>query len=271
MPVARVGDINLYYEIQGSGDPLLLIMGYAFSSGHWFVIRDRLAEEYRVILYDNRGTGRSDKPDIPCTAEMMAEDAVGLLEVLGVERANIFGVSMGGMIAQEIALNYPKHLKNLILGCTSCGGPKAVQMTPDTVAFMYDPERANQTEEEKARNTVPWLCSRDFIDNNPAVFRRFIGIFTEYPTPPHSLVCQMNVLMTFDSYDRLPQIAAPTLVICGARDRLIPSENSRILASRIPGAELSVIENAEHAFITDSADESARIMLQFLKKHSKHG
>jgi pimeloyl-ACP methyl ester carboxylesterase len=178
---------------------------------------------------------------------------------------------MGGMIAQEFALRYPKHLKNLILGCTSYGGPRAVQMTPDAMAFLYDPERANQSEEEKALSTVPWLCNQDFIDNNPAVFKRFIAIFTEYPTPPHSLVCQMNVLMTFDSYDRLPQITAPTLVICGAEDRLIPSGNSNILASRIPGAELAIIENAEHAFITDSVDKSTRIILQFLKKHSKHG
>ena len=271
MPVASVGGINLYYEIKGRGDPLLLIMGYGFSSSHWFVIRDRLSEEYRVILFDNRGTGRSDKPDMPYTAKMMAGDVVGLIDVLGIGAANVFGISMGGMIAQEFALSYPKYLKNLILGCTSCGGPKAVQISPDAVALWRDPDWANQSEEEKALGTVPWLCNQDFIDNNPAVFKRFIAIFTEYPTPQHSLVSQMNVLMTFDSYDRLPQITAPTLVICGARDRLMPSENSKILASGIPGAELSIIENAEHAFIIDSADESARIILQFLKKHSKHG
>jgi len=269
MPVAKVGDINLYYEIHGSGDPLVLIMGYGFRGGHWFAIQDKLAKERRVIVFDNRGTGRSDKPDIPYTAKMMAADVAGLLDVLGIGSASVFGVSMGGMIAQEFALRYPGRLDNLILGCTSCGGTRAVQVTPEAVAFLFDPERAKLSEEEKARGTIPWLWNKEFVDNNPDAIKRFIATSAEYPTPPHSLVCQGNAIMTHDTYDQLDRIKTPTLVIAGASDRLIPCENSRVLASRIKGAELVMIENAGHGFITDSTEKASNIVLDFLRRHPK--
>ena len=267
MSIAKVGNINLYYEIYGEEDPLLLIMGYGSNSGHWFVIRDRLAKTHRLIMFDNRGTGRSDKPDIPYTAEMMTGDITGLLDATGIGATNVFGVSMGGMIAQEFALNYPRRVKSLILGCTSCGGPNAIKSTPEATAFLFDPERAKLTNEEKAYSTIPWLWNQDFIDKHPEAVKRYVATTTEHPTPPHAYICQGNFIMTFNSYDRLPEIKAPTLVICGAQDRLVPHENSKILASRITDSELVILENAGHGFISDSAEESSNIILQFLKRH----
>ncbi len=269
MSIVKVGDVNLYYEIHGEGEPLLLIMGYGSNCGHWFVIRDRLVKEHRVIMFDNRGTGRSDKPDIPYTAEMMTGDIIGLLDCIGIGATNVFGVSMGGMIAQEFALRYPGRVKNLILGCTSCGGPNAIRSTPEAAAFLFDPERAKLTDEEKAYSTIPWLWNQDFIDENPEAVKRYVATTTEHPTPLYAYMCQANFLMTFNSYDRLPEIKAPTLVICGDKDRLIPFENSQILASRIAGSELVILENAGHGFISDSAEESSKIILQFLKRHRK--
>jgi pimeloyl-ACP methyl ester carboxylesterase len=267
MPIAKVGDINLYYEIHGDGEPLLLIMGYGSNCGHWFVIRDRLAKEHQLIMFDNRGTGRSDKPDIPYTSEMMTGDITGLLDAIGIGATNVFGVSMGGMIAQEFVLNYPQRVKKLVLGCTSCGGPNAAGSTPEATAFLFDPERARLSNEEKAYSTIPWLWNKDFIDKHPEAVKRYVVTTTEHPTPPHAYICQGNFIMTFNSYDRLQEIKAPTLVICGDQDRLIPYENSRILASRIPGSELVILENAGHGFISDSADESSKVILQFLKRH----
>lgn len=269
MSVVKVGDVNLYYEIHGEGEPLLLIMGYGSNCGHWFVIRDRLVKEHRVIMFDNRGTGRSDKPDIPYTAEMMTGDIIGLLDCIGISVTSIFGVSMGGMIAQEFALRYPGRVKNLILGCTSCGGPNAVRSTPEAAAFLFDPERAKLTDEEKAYATIPWLWNQDFIDAHPEAVKRYVATTTEHPTPPHAYMCQANFLMTFNSYNRLPKLKAPTLVICGDKDRLIPFENSQILASRIDGSELVILKNAGHGFISDSAEESSRTIIQFLKRHGK--
>lgn len=267
MSVAKIGDINLYYEVHGEGEPLLLIMGYGSNSGHWFVIRDRLAKEHRLIMFDNRGTGRSDKPDIPYTAEMMTGDIIGLLDAIGIGATNVFGVSMGGMIAQEFTLRYPGRVKRLILGCTSCGGSNAVRSTPEATAFLFNPERAKLTDEEKAYSTIPWLWKQDFIDKHPEAVKRYVATTTEHPTPPYAYMCQANFVLTFDSYDRLPEIKAPTLVICGAEDRLIPSENSQILASKIVDSELVILENAGHGFISDSAEESSKMILQFLKRH----
>jgi len=271
MSTAKVGDINIYYEIHGDGEPLLLIMGYGSNSGHWFAILDKLAKEHQVIIFDNRGTGRSDKPDTPYTAEMMTGDIIGLLDARGIGATNVFGVSMGGMIAQEFALSYPERLKSLILGCTSCGGPKAIRSTPEATAFLFDPERAKLSDEQKAYSTIPWLWNKDFIDKNPEAVKRYVTTTTKQPTPPYAYICQGNFIMTFNSYDRLPEIKAPTLVICGAKDRLIPPENSKILASRIPDTDLKILENAGHGFITDTTEESSKIILGFLQGHSKGG
>ena len=266
MPFTKVGDVNIYYEIHGVGEPLLLIMCYGSNSCHWFAIRDKLADEHRLIIFDNRGTGRSDKPDIPYTGEMMVGDIIGLLDELNIGRANVFGVSMGGMLAQELTLRYPDRVRNLILGCTSCGGPHAVPSTPEAVTFLFDQNRAQMTQEEKAHSTIPWLWTREFIDKNPEAVKRYVVTTTERPTPLYAYSCQGNFLMGFNSYDRLPEVKARALVICGEQDRLIPPQNSRILASRIPGAELVVLKNAGHGFITDSAEDCSRIILQFLKR-----
>jgi len=271
MSIAKVGDINLYYEVHGKGEPLVLIMGYRASNVGWFLIQDKLAREHRVIIFDNRGTGRSDKPEIPYTTKMMAADVVGLLDVLGIGAANVFGHSMGGAIAQEFALNYPDRLNNLILGGTSCGGSKGVLPTTEAMAFLLDPELAKMSAADRIRAMVPWLWNKEFADNNPAAIERYIALASEYPTPPHASVSQQNAMMTHDTYDRLPDIKAPTLVIAGSKDRSVPSENSKLLASRIPNAEVAIIENAGHEYFDDSADKASKIILDFLRRHSKAG
>ncbi len=269
MSFAKVGDINLYYEVHGKGEPLVLVMGYGLHGGHWYAIRDKLAREYRVIVFDNRGTGRSDKPEMPYTAKMMAGDVVGLLDALDIGAANVFGISMGGMIAQEFALNYPDRLNNLILGCTFCGGTKAIPLDPECVAFFSNPELYTLSIEDMARATIPWLWNKEFIENNPAASERFIATCCEYPTPLQTFMSHQNAILTHDTYDRLPDIKAPTLIIAGSGDRQIPYENSKLLASMIPNAELAIIENAGHVFFTDSAEKTVKIVLDFLRRHSK--
>ncbi|MBC8274321.1 MAG: alpha/beta fold hydrolase [Chloroflexi bacterium] len=269
MPTARVGDVNIYYESQGDGEPILLIMGYGLYSAHWTTLIPPLSREYRVISFDNRGTGRSDKPEIPYTIRMMADDAKGVLDAVGVGSAHVFGVSMGGMIAQEFALNYPDRLRSLMLGCTFCGGAKAIPPTPEALAFLTNPEMAKLPVEEQARVTVPWLWTQEFIDKNPEAVELFVDITSKYPTPPHGYACQAQAIAFHDTYERLPQIAAPTLVITGDADRIIPTENSRILASQIPDAELVILENSGHGFISDAEAESNRAILDFLRRHSE--
>jgi pimeloyl-ACP methyl ester carboxylesterase len=269
MPTVKVGDINIYYESHGDGEALLLIMGYGQYSAHWATLIPPFSREYRVISFDNRGTGRSDKPDIPYTMKMMADDAKGLLDDIGVDSAHVFGVSMGGMIAQEFAVNYPDKVKSLILGCTLCGGTKAILPTPEALSFLTGPEMAKLSVEERARVTVPWLVSQEFTDKNPEAVELYVAITSKYPTPIHGFACQAQAIAFHDTYDRLPQITAPTLLIVGSADRIIPAENSRIIASRIPNAELVVLENAGHGFFIDAEAEAASIILDFLRRHSK--
>jgi 3-oxoadipate enol-lactonase len=269
MPTVKVGDINIYYESQGDGEALLLIMGYGAYSGHWAPLIPSFPGEYRVISFDNRGTGRSDKPDIPYTIKMMADDAKGLLDAIGVDSAHVFGVSMGGMIAQEFALNYPDKLRSLILGCTTCGGTKAILPTPEALAFLTSPAMAGLPAEELARETVPWLWTQEFIDKNPEAVEMYVAITLKYPTPVHGYAHQAQAIAAHDTYERLPRIAAPTLVIVGDADRIIPAGNSKILASRIPDAELVILENAGHGFSGEAAAETTRIILDFLRRHPK--
>ena len=167
MPKVKVGDINIYYEIHGEGEPLVLIMGYGGNSGQWFRQIPGLTKEYRVIVFDNRGTGRSDKPDISYTMETMAGDVAGLLDAIDIPAAHVYGVSMGGMIAQHVALNYPEKVKGLVLGCTTCGGEQhSVVPDAEVMTLLFDMERMQQlTPEEMIRETMPFLCSQGFIDN----------------------------------------------------------------------------------------------------------
>jgi len=267
MPTVKANYINIYYEIHGQGEPLLMIQGLSNYSGHWTTLLPPFAKEYRVIIFDNRGTGRTDKPETPYTMEMMAADTSGLLEAIGIDRANVLGVSMGGMIAQEFSLDYPNKVINLILGCTSCGREHGIPPSPESIAFLANPERAKLSIEQRARETAPWLWTEAFIKKQPEAVDRYVAITTKYPTPLHGLAGQMQAVAGGDTYERLPQIKAPTLVIAGDSDRLIPFENSKIIASRIPGAELVIVKNAGHAF-TESPEATTAI-LDFLKRHPK--
>ena len=270
MATVKVGDISIYYEIHGQGEALVLIMGYGGNSEGWFHQIPGLSREYRVVAFDNRGTGRSDKPDVPYTMQMLAQDIAGLIEALDINAAHIYGVSMGGMIAQEFALRYPERVISLILGCTNCGGSNSIMPDEEAMTLLFDIERMTRlTPEEAARETLPFLCSQEFIDNNPDIVDQYIAKSLEYIIPLHGFIRQAEAIMTHDTYDRLLQIKAPTLVISGTADRLVPLENSRLLASRIPNAELVLLENVGHGFFIEALEEANKAILDFLGRHRR--
>ena len=247
-----------------------MIMGYNGDSRVWFRQIPGLSQEYRVVAFDSRGNGRSDKPDVPYTMEIFARDLAGLLNALSVDAAHIYGISMGGMIAQEFALRYPDRVISLILGCTSCGGTHSIGFDEETVTFLLDMERMERlTPEEQSREWLPFDFSRDFIDNNPDIVEQYIAMRVECSPPLQSSMRQAEAIMLHDTYDRLPEIKAPTLVIAGAADRLIPVENSRILASRIPNAELVILENMGHGFTGEAPEEANKAVLDFLGQHCR--
>lgn len=271
MPTIKIRDINLYYEIHGTGEPLVMINGYADNTRHWFRQLPELAQECKVIVFDNRGAGRSDKPDIPYAMQMFAQDISDLLESLKIDAANVYGVSMGGMIAQEFALIYPNKVINLILGCTTCGGSHLVMPDADIVAFLLDEERLKRlTPEEAAREMFAITCTQEFIVNNPDVAAGYINATVENAPPAYSLKRQADAILAHDTYERLPQIKAPTLVIAGSADKIMPVENSKLLASRIPDAELIILNNAGHGFFYEAADQANKTILDFLARGRHH-
>ena len=269
MPRTKVGNVNIYYELYGYGEPLVLIMGYGGHIGHWFRQIATLSREYRVVAFDNRGAGRSDKPDSSYSMEVMVEDTVGLFDAIGIDAAHIFGVSMGGCIAQEIALYYPEKVSSLLLGCTHCGGSNRIKLEEPAGKILHDFERIQQiTPEEHEREIVNFLLSHEFIRDHKDIVDQYVRKVTEYVTPIHALIGQYKVIMSFDTYDRLLEIKAPTLVICGEDDRMISPENSRLLASRIPNAELVVLEKIGHGFFLEAVDEANRAITDFISRNS---
>jgi pimeloyl-ACP methyl ester carboxylesterase len=267
MPEAQIGDVKLHYEVSGSGDPLLMVMGLGGSSAGWDPgLVAELSRSFRTIIYDNRGTGRSDKPDIPYTLEMFAADAVGLLDALRLDRVHLFGVSMGGMIAQEIALRYAPRLQTLTLGCTTFGGKHAVPPPPESLKILTMP-RDGASDEEIIRRAWPLGYTAPYIRDHRAQLEATIPRLLAHATPAFAFKRHLEATYTLKTYERLPSIKTPTLVVTGAQDALIPARNSEILAERVPGAKLHVIANAAHAFFNEAPAEFLGVFVPFAQAH----
>jgi pimeloyl-ACP methyl ester carboxylesterase len=265
MPHAHVNGVNLHYAIAGQGQPLLLIMGLGAPAAAWDpVFVEQMTQTHRVITYDNRGTGLSDKPDEPYSIAMFASDAVGLLTALDIPRAHVFGVSMGGMIAQEMAIHYPQRVASLILGCTTPGGKHAVPAPPESLRALEG--RAGLTPEEAAREGWKLSFSEEFIRTHRAELEAHLSRLLAHPTPRFAYERHFQATMTLRVYKQLKDIAAPTLVVTGRDDVLIPAANSEILAREIPNAELVIFDNAGHGFVTSAREPLLRVLTEFLSR-----
>ena len=259
MALVENGGARIYWDEQGSGEPILLIMGLGVTSHMWHRTRPVLAGRFRTLALDNRGVGRSDVPCGPYPIPLMAADAAAVLDAAGVERAHIFGVSMGGMIALELALQYPKRVRSLILGCTSAGGPTAVRAEKDARQMLMS--RAEMTTEQALEAPVPFIydsaTARERIAEDVAIRRRW------FPRP-EAYNAQLEGILAWESYSRLAEIEVRTLVIHGESDRLVPPGNARLIAARVPGAKLVMIPHASHIFATDQPDLAHEAILSFL-------
>jgi 3-oxoadipate enol-lactonase len=269
MPKVKVGDINIYYEEYGKGEPLVIINGAGASTQMFSGFIPIYSQEYRLILFDKRGEGQSDTPDIPYTTEMMADDLAGLLDVIGIDSAHIRGISLGGMIAQQFAIHYPKRVKSLILMCTYCGGPHSI-LPEETTRLTDMGQMQKMTAEERARETIRLAITKEFLDKNPGVLQRMMAVMTEHPIITYGTYRQGQAVKAHNTYKRLPEIKVPTLIIAGEADRLMPVENSKIMASRIPGAELVILKNTGH-MLMEAGAEVNKLTLDFLKRHRTSG
>lgn len=257
---------RLYYEIHGEGEPLLLISGLGMNHLGWALQTPVYAQEFKVIVFDPRGTGQSSSPEgVDYSISLLADDAAALLDALGVDAAHVYGVSLGGMIAQEVALRHPEKVRSLVLGATWPGGPHTVPPGDDAAVALAEFVGSG---ESITPALLEVLFSPGFLADRGAEFLEFGQRLAEYPaTPAEVLAAQAGAGGRHDAYDRLPEITAPTLVIHGTDDTLIPTENGRILAERIPGAELFLLEGARHGYLFEKQAESDAAILDFLHRH----
>ncbi len=258
MPFVENQGTKIYWDGEGQGPPILLIMGLGYASAMWHRIRPALARHFRTIAFDNRGVGLSDVPPGPYAIATMASDAAAALDAAGINHAHVFGVSMGGMIAQEFALQYPAKTRSLILGCTAAGGPTAVRAESKVADILL---ARNMTLEQAREAIHPYIYDaatpREKIEEDTVVRQRWL------PTPA-AYLAQLQAVLAFESYSRLDRIAAPTLVIHGKSDALVPPANGELIANRIPGARLVLLDHASHLFLTDQTEAAHKAILDFL-------
>jgi 3-oxoadipate enol-lactonase len=262
MPAARLdkheAGLELHYEERGRGPALLLIAGIPAIASDWAAVAEPLSATRRVIAYDNRGSGASTVTPGPYTTAQLAADGVALLDHLGVERADVFGMSMGGMIAQELALGWPERVNRLVLGCTHAGVAHAARQPRDSGRAF-----AMETDDwaERIRALAPFAFSASV---DPELLRRFIEKKAGDVQDLDGFRAQIAAVLAHDTFDRLPRIECPTLVITGDDDRVIPAASSDVLHGRIPGSRLEVIAGAGHLFFLEAPERTLTALSRFL-------
>jgi pimeloyl-ACP methyl ester carboxylesterase len=264
MATMRVGDIDLEYYVEGSGPTLLMVMGMGGQASSWSrTFLDLLQKRFTTVRFSNRGTGRSGQSQEVTTIRNMAEDAAGLLKALAIERTHVFGISMGGMISQELVLNYPQMMQGLVLGCTMCGQAHSLPIPPETVARAASIQSL-PSREEKAKTFWSMAVSPEFERDHADFLDEIVKVEMESPTPEETMLRQIGATMTFDTYDRLPQVKAPTLIIQGTVDVLVVPGNADILRDRIAGSQVHMIEGVGHCFFWERPEEVTTVISEFL-------
>ncbi len=262
MPVIKVNGINMYYEVNGKGIPLVLIMGLRRNLEWWYRQIRELSQHFRVIAFDNRGAGRSDKPEMEYSIRLFADDTASLMDALGIPSAHVLGVSMGGYIAQELALACPDKVKSLILGCTGAGGNRAVLMSAErTKKFTAND---GLTPAEILRKDMDIYFSDGFIANHPDQVEEFVKISLRYYQPADAFLRQFSACRKHDTAGRVGRLRMPVLLLTGDDDYLVPHQNTLILKELLPGAKLHIFRGLRHAFFIEAAAAFNRKVIEFI-------
>ena len=267
MPKTHANGIDVYYEITGTGEPLVLIAGLGYSLWMWHKMIPGLAKHFKVIAFDNRGVGQTDKPEGPYNAQMLADDTAGLLKELGIARAAILGHSMGGFIAQAFALTYPAMVSKLILSATNFGGPRAIPVTPEALAVLTDMKSDPM---ERLKRGILISCAPGFGDAKPEVIQEWLQFRVQNPILPAPYQAQLAIGMGLMAEEaafehKLKNITAPTLVMFGEHDKVVPPGNAELLAKQIPNSTIHILPNAGHFYPFDATDTAVAAVVEFLK------
>ncbi len=268
MPTTRVNGITLAYEIFGdSGEPLVLISGLGYDRWQWHKMTPGLAQQFTVIVFDNRGVGETDKPAGPYTAQMLAADTAGLIQALGLAHAHVMGHSMGGFIAQALALNHPALIDKLILASTSFGGPRSLPPTPEALAVLTDVKSDAAT---RFKNGLSVSTAPGYADRHPAMIEAWLTWRVQHPIDPAAYQAQLAIGLSLMSEEacfehQVKNISAPTLILCGEHDKVAPPGNAELLAREIPHSTIEILPDAGHHFPIETPDAANAAIIQFLK------
>jgi len=258
--------LKLRYEIRGAGEPVALIMGFSGSGRGWGEAFLKLMEaRFKIFVIDNRGTGESDPADAEFTLAQMAADVAAVLDHAKTPRAHIFGISMGGMIAQEFVLAYPDRTRGLVLGCTNCGLSHSIPAAPEAIANLIPTPGMDPL--EQARRAFSVACGKAFLNSEAGqgILMQAMLEMGNYPmTPMHTFMRQGQAIGGFDSFARLGQIKSPTLIIHGDDDSIVPYPNAEVLHGAIAGSEVHTLKKAGHMFFWEAPDETVRVAGDFL-------
>jgi pimeloyl-ACP methyl ester carboxylesterase len=267
MPKAKVNDISINYSIEGKGEPLLLLMGFAAPKIAWFFQKRTFRKHFQVVSFDNRGTGHTSKPTGPYSMQMFANDTIGLMDHLRIDKAHILGISMGGMIAQHVALSHPERVRKLVLSCTFAGRKGDSGHSPEYLHYLgissdESDDEFRLVDTEEIMGAVVSLSTNNRLLGfvGKPLTRIIAGCLVTKGTRE-----QFEAILGHDILEQLPEIQAPTLVIAGTQDRIVNPKSSDVLAGAIPGAKLVKVEGGSHAFFMSRRGRFNKEILDFLR------
>lgn len=269
MPYAHSGDVRIWYEEFGAGEPLVMIMGLGGTVQAWGLQIPPLSQHYRLICLDNRGAGRSDMPAGPYDTGQFAEDVIAVMDAAGLDSAHVLGASLGGLIAQELYHRHPQRVRSLILACTGAGANDPVHIPPldPKVLETLQLDRAAEPAERLVAAMEEIFYHPSYRAKIPNLTARLLKLHQAAPQPPHAYAAQLAACFNHPpNSPRLARIRVPALVLHGEHDAVWPLGNARYLAEQIPAAELVVIPDSAHMFLVEKPREFNRAVLDFLAK-----
>lgn len=264
MPIAQCKDIDIYYEVHGSGFPVLFISGLGAGTWAWEPQMPFFRRRYQMITFDNRGAGRSSAPPGPYSIEQMALDTVRLLYTLDIEEVFVVGLSMGGMIAQELALILPHRVRGLVLAATHPGGNMRISGSQDVYQRLMD--NSGLSPEEIMDKNIPILFSPESVTNRPELIQAYRERQKDIPLQPeHAFAAQQAAIQGFDCSTKLNKIQAPALLLAGEDDQLIPAQNVQRMADHIPDSRVKILPQAGHLIHMEQMEEFNQTLHEFFQ------
>ena len=262
MPIAELENLNMYYEIIGQGEPLVMIRGLGSNVDHWYEQAPVLSKKYQLLVFDNRGIARSSDPGDAFSTRDMAADTAALMEAAGIKRAHVLGYSMGGMVAQEMALNHPEKVRGLILVATDCGITQRIKARPEVSRLFSQMVSLGTTEAKLA--AAACLYAQKTFESKTDVIERYNEVSMRFPASQDIMARQWAAVTRHDACSRLQKISSPTLTLTGSEDVLIPPENAKMMAEMIPDARMKAIDGGGHLFLIEQPQQFNQAVGDFL-------